>query len=642
MDQNGALDALLKEERVFRPSPQTVIEANVKPHEYEAAAELAQSDYLAFWEKTALELSWHRKWDAVLDDSKAPRYSWFPGAKCNIVYNALDRHILSHNKNKLALIWEGEAGDCRKFTYYELYREVNRFANALKSLGAGRGDVVALYMPPLPETVVAMLACAKIGAVHNLVFAGFSAKFLRLRINDSRAKLVVAADGFYRGGRVINLKNIVDEALMGVDRDLAETVVVVKRANADIEMHEPRDIYYHDLTRQESAEFHTEVMEANDPLFMLYTSGATGKPKGVVHCHGGYMVGVRHTFKWVFDVKPTDIYWCAADPGWITGHSYGVYGPLMCGATCIMYEGHPLYPQADRLWSIVSRYGATILYATPTLIRMLMRYGPQYPKKHDLSTLRLLGTVGEPINPEAWVWFHKLIGNSQAPLLDTWWQTETGMIMLSPLPISALKPGSVGKPLPGVFADVVDRDGNPSPPDKGGFLVIKKPWPAMMQSLRAEPGVFEETYWNKIPGCYFAGDVARRDEDGLFWIQGRADDVLNIAGHRIGTAEFESAFDAHRAVAESAVIGLPDKIKGEVAKAFIIPAENWEDQWGTEDDLRQELKKHIRRELGPIAVVGAIEFRDKLPKTRSGKILRRALKAEELGEDPGDMSTLDD
>lgn len=634
MDQTGALDALTEEKRVFRPDPQTVIEATVTPKDLESALALAAADPLAYWERAAEELEWHRRWERVLDDDHPPRYRWFPGGRCNIAHNALDRHVRSANKNKLALIWEGEAGDCRKFTYYELYREVNRLANAFKSLGLARGDRVTLYMPPLPETLVAMLAAAKVGASHSLVFAGFSARFLRQRINDARSKIVVTADGFSRGGRVIALKPVVDEALHGVHSDCAETVVVVRRVGMDVDMTEPRDLYYHDLVRQESAEAACEPMAADDELFLLFTSGTTGRPKAVAHVHGGYMVGVNHTFREVFDIRPTDIYFCTADPGWITGHGYGVYGPLLAGATSVMYEGHPLYPQADRLWSMAARHGVTVLYTTPTLLRMLMRYGPQYPKKHDLSTLRLLGTVGEPISPETWIWFHKHIGRSRCPVLDTWWQTETGMVMISPLAISALKPGSVGKPLPGVDADVVDAAGDPVPPGKGGFLVIKKPWPAMFREVTGGFGGMGASladYYTRIPGMYFAGDVAKKDEDGYFFIQGRTDDVLSIAGRRMGTAELEAALVSHRAVVEAAVIGLPDRVKGQVAKAFVVPAAGYESQFDGEEGLRGDLARHVRRELGPIVTFRTIEFRESLPHTRSGKIMRRALRAEELG-----------
>jgi acetyl-CoA synthetase len=637
----GTLEALLHEERVFRPIPQMVIEANVHSQELETAIKRASGDFLGYWEEAARELDWFRKWDRVLDDDTPPFYRWFTGGKCNIVHNALDRHIETANKNKLALIWEGEPGDRKKFTYYELYRAVNRFANALRSLGIKKGDRVVLYMPPLPETIIAMLAVTKIGAVHSIVFAGFSAKALRERVEDAEAKLIITADGFYRNGRIINLKNIVDEMLMGSASETVDTVVVVHRVNVEVEMSEPRDLWYEDLVRQESPESPTEVMDSEDMLFLLYSSGTSGRPKGIVHTHGGYMVGVHRTINWVFDIKPTDIYWCTADAGWITGHSYVVYGPLMAGTTIVMYEGHPLYPQADRLWNIVERYGVNILYTTPTLIRMLMRYGSQYPKKHDLSTLRLLGSVGEPINPEAWMWLYKNVGRSECPIMDTWWQTETGSFMISPMPVSLLKPGSVGKPLPGIDADVVDDLGNPVLPGRGGQLVIKKPWPSMLRTLYRDPEGYKRDYWEKIPGMYLAGDVARRDEDGYFWIHGRSDDVLNIAGHRIGSVDLESALDAHRAVAEAAVIGIPDSIKGEVGKAFVVLKNDYRT---LEDPLElvKELKGHIRRELGPVAVLRSIEFRDKLPKTRSGKIMRRILRAEELGEDPGDISSLED
>jgi acetyl-CoA synthetase len=637
----GTLDALLHEERVFRPIPQMIIEANVHSQELDMAVKRASEDFLGYWEDAARELDWYRKWDRVLDDDDPPFYRWFVGGKCNIVHNALDRHIETANKNKLALIWEGEPGDRKKFTYYELYRAVNRFANALRSLGIKKGDRVVLYMPPLPETIIAMLSVSKIGAVHSIVFAGFSAKALRERVEDAEAKLIITADGFYRNGRIINLKNVVDESLMGSASDCVDTVVVVHRVNVEVEMSEPRDLWYEDLVRQESPESPTEPMDSEDMLFLLYSSGTSAKPKGIVHTHGGYMVGVHRTLEWVFDIKPTDIYWCTADAGWITGHSYVVYGPLMAGTTVVMYEGHPLYPQADRLWNIVERYGVNILYTTPTLIRMLMRYGSQYPKKRDLSTLRLLGSVGEPINPEAWLWFYKHVGRSECPVMDTWWQTETGSFMISPMPISLLKPGSVNKPLPGIEADVVDEQGNPVPAGRGGQLVIRKPWPSMLRTLYKDPEGYKKTYWDRIPGMYLAGDVARKDEDGYFWIHGRSDDVLNIAGHRIGSVDLESALDSHRAVVEAAVIGIPDSIKGEVAKGFVVLTEEYQK---VEDPLElvKELKAHIRRELGPVAVIKSIEFREKLPKTRSGKIMRRILRAEELGEDPGDISSLED
>ncbi len=638
MDDTGALDVLLNEVRVFRPLPQTIIEANVNPQEVSGAYRLAQEDHLAYWEEAALELEWFRKWDRVLDDDKPPFYRWFPGAQCNIVHNALDRHIRTVNRNKLALIWEGEPGDSRKFTYFELYRAVNRFAGALRSLGVRKGDRVAIYMPLLPETLIAMLATAKIGAVHVCVFGGFSAKALRERICDSQSRVVITADGFYRNGKVINQKAIVDEALTSDCSDCVDTVVVVHRAGVDVEMVSARDIWYEDLVRSETPETHTEVMEATDPLFLLHTSGTSGRAKGIVHGHGGYMVGIARTMDWIFDIKPTDIFWCTADAGWITGHSYVVYAPLLRGTTTLMYEGHPLYPQADRLWSIVARYGVTALYTTPTLIRMLMRYGSQFPRQHDISSLRMLGSVGEPLNPEAWIWFHRHIGRGECPLMDTWWQTETGMCMLSPLPVSVLKPGSVNKPLPGVEAEVVDRQGQPVPTGKGGFLVLTRPWPGMLQSLWNDPRGYAEAYWEKIPGVYVTGDVARKDEDGYFWIQGRADEVINIAGHNIGTAEIESALCLHKAVAEVAVVGVPDKIKGEVAKAFVIPAGGSEPG----EELVREIKALVRRELGPVVVLKSVAFVESLPRSKAGKVLRRVLRAQELGVDPGDLSVLDE
>ncbi|MGE4298505.1 MAG: acetate--CoA ligase [Desulfovibrionaceae bacterium] len=638
MDNNGILDALLQEERVFRPHPLVAAQANVSPPQHAAAMRLGQENPQAYWEEAAEELDWFKKWDEVLDESNAPFYKWFTGAKCNIVYNAVDRHIETANKNKLALVWEGEPGDCRKFTYFELYRAVNKLANGLRALGIAKGDRVVLYMPPLPETVIAMLATAKIGAVHSLVFGGFSAKALRDRIQDAAARVVITADGFYRNGRVINLKAIVDDALDAPACACVERVLVVHRANVQAPMAEPRDLWYEDLVRQQKYIADTAVMDSEDMLFLLYTSGATGKPKGIVHTHGGYMVGVHRTLKGVFDIKPTDIFWCTADPGWITGHSYAVYGPLMTGATTLMYEGHPLYPEAGRVWSIVERYGVNILYTAPTLIRMLMRFGNEVPKRYDLASLRLLGTVGEPINPEAWVWFHKQIGRGECPLLDTWWQTETGQFMIAPMPVSLLKPGSVTKPLAGIDADVVDDNGDPVPPGHGGLLVINRPWPAMFRDVYKNSERYKEVYWSKFPGRYLAGDVARKDEDGYIWIQGRADDVLVIAGHRIGTAELESALTAHPAVCEAAVIGVPDKIKGEVAKGFVMLNGHVKG----DDELVRELREHVRRELGPVAVLRQIEFRTDLPRTRSGKIVRRILKAQTLGQDVGDTSTLED
>lgn len=630
-------EALLGEERVFRPLPEVVIEANVSPKEYQEAMEKGLRDPEGFWEEAAEELDWFKKWDKVLDESDAPFYKWFVGAKCNIVYNAVDRHIKTHRKNKVAIIWQGEPPEQKKkLTYYELYRRVNKFANVLKSLGLKKGDRVAIYMPNLLETAIAMLGCAKLGIIHTVVYAGFSAMALRERVNDAKAKVIVTADGLYRNGKIINLKETVDEAM--IDCPTVEHVIVVQRTGQPIDMSDGRYLWWHDLMEGASDECETEVLDSEHPLYILYTSGTTGKPKGILHVHGGYMVGIHRTLKWVFDLKETDIYWCAADVGWVTGHSYIVYGPLICGGTTVMYEGHPLYPKPDRMWQIVDKFGINILYTAPTTIRMLMRFGAELPRRHSLKTLRLLGTVGEPINPEAWVWYYENIGRERCPIMDTWWQTETGMFMITPLPVSLLKPGSATKPFPGIHADVVDKEGKPVPVGKGGFLVIKHPWPSMLRTIWGDPERYKKQYWELIPGVYTTGDIARKDEDGYFWIQGRADDVINIAGHRVGTAEVESAFVAHKAVAEAACIGVPDPVKGEVAKVFVILKKGYEPS----DELDKELRQHVRREIGPIVIIKSIEFVDNLPKTRSGKIMRRVLKAREMGIDPGDLTTLAD
>jgi acetyl-CoA synthetase len=628
------LATLLKEERKFFPSKEVIERANVK--DWDKVIEEAQKDTLAFWENAANELEWFKKWDKVLDDSNKPFYKWFPGAKCNISVNAIDRHLKTR-KNKTAILFEGEPGDVRKITYGELYNEVCKFANALKKLGVKKGDRVTTYLPNIPEQAITMLACARIGAIHSVVYAGFSKEALRDRIMDAEAKVVVTADGTFRRGKTLLLKPTVDEAVAVCPS--VEKVIVVRRANAQVDMKAGRDFWFHELVEKEKQECEAEVMEATDPLFILYTSGTTGKPKGVVHVHGGYMVGVHRTMKWIFDIKENDIFWCTADPGWITGHSYIVYGPLMVGTTTIMSEAVPDYPQPDRWWSMVEKHKVTVFYTAPTAIRAMMKNGEEWPNKHDLSTLRLLGSVGEPINPEAWHWYYRVIGKEKCPIMDTWWQTETGMILITPLPVSPLKPGSATKPFPGIIADVVDGQGKSLPPNQGGFLVIKTPWPAMMATIYKDPDRYVQTYWKKLPGdFYVAGDVARKDEDGYFWVQGRADDVLKISGHRIGTMEVESAFVSHPAVAEAAVVGVPDEVKGEVIKAYVIlKAGN-----KPSPELAEDIKKHVRRELGPVAVIKDIEFRDKLPKTRSGKIMRRVLKAEATGKPIGDITTLED
>ncbi len=637
LDEKKTTVALLAEERVFRPLPQLVIDANLNPNDYEQAVKKGRDDLEGFWEEAAEELHWFKKWDTVLNRSDAPFFKWFEGGKTNIAYNALDRHINTHRKNKVAIIHEKESGERERMTYYDLYRSANQFANALKSLGIGKGDRVAVYLPNIPEIVVVMLGCAKIGAVHSVVYGGFSAHALRDRINHAEARVVVTVDSFQRNGKFIKLKEVVDEAMTACDT--VETVIVVKRAGTDIDMSDGRYLWLHDVMEGKSSSFETVSMDATDPLYILYTSGTTGKPKGVVHCHGGYMVGVNRTLKWVFDIKETDIFWCAADPGWVTGHSYIVYGPLIAGTTTVMYEGHPLFPGPDRMWQIIEKYGINILYTAPTTIRMLMRFGAHHPQRYDLSSLRLLGSVGEPINPEAWIWYHENVGNGNCPIMDTWWQTETGMFMVTPTPCNVLKPGSAFKPFPGVHVDVVDAHGEPVRAGKGGFVVMKEPWPAMLNTLYKDPEKYVEIYWSKVPGAYTAGDIATKDEEGYFRFQGRSDDVLKIAGHRIGTAEVESALVSHKFVAEAACIGVPDKVKGEVAQLYVTLKEGVEED---ETELVNELKRHVRKELGPIVVIRGIKFQDKLPKTRSGKIMRRVLKARELGLQEGDLSTLED
>ena len=632
--QQDVTSVLLREERLFKPRKEVADIAYVKDWEAELAA---GNDIEAYWADKAQQFEWFAPWTQTLDTSEAPFYKWFVGGKTNITYNAVDRHVRTGRRYKLALLYVNERGDERKVTYYELYREVNKAANALKKLGVKKGDRVALYLPPCVESVVSMLACAKIGAVHNVVYAGFSVHALAERINDAEAKVLITADGTFRRGQVIDLKAVSDEAVSSCPS--VETTIVVKHAGNPITMSDlsGKEVFFHTLVEGEPSECPAERMDAEDMLYILYTSGSTGKPKGVVHTTGGYMVETAATLKDVFDIHDDDLWWCTADIGWVTGHSYIVYAPLLLGTSTLVYEGAPDYPQPDALWSIVERYGVTKFYTAPTAIRHLMRFGDKWPQCRDLRSLRILGTVGEPINPEAWMWYYKHVGNERCPIMDTWWQTETGSFMISPLPTAPLKPGSATKPLPGIHADVVDQDGKLVPPGKGGFLIITTPWPSMLRTLYKDPERYVKTYWEVIPGgVYCPGDIARKDEDGYLWIQGRADDVLKIAGHRIGTSEVESAFVSHAAVSEAAVIGKPDPIRNEVIKAFLILKE------GRTGDahLVEELKKHVRHELGPVAVVGEIVFVQTLPKTRSGKIMRRVLKARELGIDAGDVTTL--
>jgi len=634
--ETTAIEALLQEQRVFPPSEAFVRQANINdPSIYEEAAR----DYEAFWAKWAGELiDWYEKWHTVLEWNP-PYAKWFVGGKLNACYNCVDRHIKTWRRNKAAIIWEGEPGEERVLTYGDLHREVQKFANVLKSLGVRKGDRVCIYMPMVPEALIAMLACARIGAPHSVVFGGFSAESLADRINDAQAKVLVTADGGWRRGAIVPLKRNADEALRNCPT--IQKVVVFQRIGGDytVPMQAERDLWWHELMANAPLTCEPEPMDSEDLLYLLYTSGSTGKPKGIMHTTGGYMTGVALTTKWVFDLKDEDVYWCTADVGWVTGHSYIVYGPLANGATCVIYEGAPDYPDRDRFWAIVEKYRVTILYTAPTAIRAFMKWGESYPQRHDLSSLRLLGTVGEPINPEAWMWYHEHIGGGRCPIVDTWWQTETGMIMITPLPgIITTKPGSATRPFPGVFADILDEQGNPVPLGRGGYLVITRPWPAMTRGLYGDPERFVQVYWSKYPGIYFTGDGAKRDEDGYFWLLGRVDDVINVAGHRLSTMEIESALVDHPAVAEAAVIGKHHEIKGQAVAAFVIIKEGYQ----ADERLREELKQHVATKIGAIARPDDIIFTADLPKTRSGKIMRRLLRDVAEGRALGDTTTLAD
>jgi acetyl-CoA synthetase len=623
------------EGQVFCPGPHVVDNAIVK--EYDQLYARSLEDPESFWAERAKELEWFQPWSKVLDDSEKPFFKWFVDGQTNIVHNALDRHLKTYRKNKLALIWEGEQGDTRSFSYFALNREVCKFANVLKSLGVHKGDVVTIYLPRIPEQVIAMLSCAKIGAAHSVVYGGFSVEALAERIEDAQSKVLVTADGGWIRGNTVNLKDITDEAV--ARQPTIQTCVVVKRTGQEIRMESGRDYWYHDLMNLPIASpvCLTEPMDAEDLLFILYTSGTTGRPKGIVHTHGGYMVYTYTTLKYVFDIKDEDRWWCAADPGWITGHSYIVYAPLLLGATGFIYEGALNYPYPNRWWQLVEKHGITILYTAPTAIRGLMRFGDAWPNRHDLSSLRLLGSVGEPINPEAWRWYHSVIGKTQCPIMDTWWQTETGGFMITPLPITPLKPGSATKPFFGVDVDVVDEHGKPVPPGEEGYLVIKKPWPGMLRTLFNDPERYTEQYWTRFPGMYQTGDSARRDRDGYIWVIGRIDDVIKVSGYRLGTAEVESALVSHPAVSEAAAIGLPHELKGNAIHTYVILREGVTG----DDKLVETLREHVGHELGPIAKPESISFVPTLPKTRSGKIMRRLLRARALGLPEGDVSTLE-
>jgi len=594
-----------------------------------------------FWADKARAIDWFRTWDKVLDDSSPPFYKWFPGGMLNMSYNALDRHLKTARRNQLAYIWEGENGEVRKFTYYELYREVNKLARVFKELGLRKGDRVAVYLPMIPELPITLLATARVGGVHTVVFSGFSAEALGDRINDCGAKILVTADGAYRRGKTVTLKDTADRALENTPT--IQNVLVVRRTGQSVPMKEERDHWYGEAMAkvEPSAYVAPEPMEATEPLFILYTSGTTGKPKGVQHGTGGYLVWGYWTLKWGFDPNEQDVWWCTADIGWITGHTYNVYAPLALGITSLIFEGTPDYPSQDRWWKIIETHGVTILYTTPTAIRMFMKFGEQWVTQHDLSTLRLLGTVGEPINPEAWKWYYRVIGKEKLPIVDTWWQTETGGFMIAPLPgieLVPLKPGSATNPLPSVLAEVYDEKGQLAPTGVKGFLVVKTPWPGMLETLWKDPDRFKQTYFGRWPNIYYTGDYAVRDPDGYFWLLGRADEVLKVAGHRIGTVELESALVSHPAVSEAAVMGKEDALKGEVPVAFVVLRTGFTPS----DELRADLVKHIRNTIGPIATPDVIVIVNKLPKTRSGKIMRRLLKAVLVGATLGDVSTLED
>lgn len=595
-------------------------------------------DIEEFWEQEARKLEWFRTWDKVLEWD-LPFAKWFPGGMLNASYLCIDQHLKTWRRNKVAIYWEGENGEERTLSYSQLYREVNRLASALQKLGVKDGDRVAIYLPMIPELPIAMLATARIGAIHTVVFSGFSSIALADRVNDTEAKVVITADGGFRRGKTIQLKEIVDEALETTPS--VEKVIIVKRTGEEVKMKEGRDVWYHEIIKDAETDVPPMPIESTHPLYILYTSGTTGKPKGIVHSTGGYMVFISSMYKWVFDIQEESVYWCTADVGWVTGHSSIVYAPLMHGASIVVYEGAPDYPKPDRWWEIIEKYKVTIFYTSPTAIRMFMRYGEEWPKKHDLSSLTILGSVGEPINPEAWLWYFRHIGGERCPIVDTWWQTETGGIMISPAPgiaLVPLKPGSATFPLPGIDADVVDENGKPVPPGVRGYLIIKKPWPGMLMTLYRDPERYKQAYWSRFSDVYYTGDYCMKDEEGYFWLLGRADEVLKIAGHRLGTMELESAVISHPAVAEAAVIGKSHEIKGEAIVVFAILRQGY----NPSDELKRDLAEHLRKTVGPIATPEETYFVSKLPKTRSGKIMRRVLRALVSDMPIGDVTTLED
>jgi acetyl-CoA synthetase len=634
---SSSITSVLTETRSFPPPAEFAKAAKVgSVAEYEALYRRADEDPEGFWAEVAGELAWDKKWTRVLD-WKLPDAKWFVGGKLNASASCLDRHVATWRKNKAALLFEGEPGDTRVLTYGQLHREVCKAANALTALGVKKGDFVAIYMPMIPEAAIAMLACARLGAPHTVVFGGFSSEALGDRIKDCKARFVITADGGWRRGAIVPLKENVDKALEGT---AVEKVLVVARCKNQVAMKSGRDVWWHETVDVAPVRHELESFDSEHPLFSLYTSGTTGKPKGILHTTGGYLTGAYYTTKMVFDLRDEDIFWCTADIGWVTGHSYVVYGPLANGATVLMYEGAPNQPGPDRFWDIIAKWGVTVFYTAPTAIRAFMRWGDAWPAKHDLSSLRLLGSVGEPINPEAWMWYRKLIGHDRCPIVDTWWQTETGSIMISPLPgATPTKPGSATRPLPGIAVDVVHKDGTPCKANEGGFLVIKKPWPSMLRTIFGDHERFAKTYFGEVEGAYFAGDGARKDEDGYIWVMGRVDDVINVAGHRLSTMEVESALVSHPKVAEAAVVGRPDELKGQAIVAFVTPRQGHV----ADDKLAKELREHVSAQIGALARPEEVRFAEALPKTRSGKIMRRLLREIASGSQArGDTTTLED
>jgi len=638
----NTIESLLEEKRIFDPPSEFSKKAYIKSlEEYKQIYDRSINDPESFWAQQAQQLEWFKKWDKVhYWDAQKAICRWFEGGKLNASFNCLDRHLATRG-DRIAIKWEGDGGETQSFTYKQLYTEVCKFANVLKSKGVKKGDRVAIYLPMIPQLVISMLSCARIGAIHNVVFGGFSADSLSDRINDSACSFVITADAGLRGGKKVPLKENVDRALDRIDKKNVNTVIVFNRAGTNIVMKAGRDFWWHEEMKNAATECKPEVMDAEDPLFILYTSGSTGKPKGVLHTTGGYLLYVMQTFKWIFDYRDEDLFWCTADIGWITGHSYIVYGPLASGATSLMFEGVPNYPKPDRFWELIEKYKVTIFYTAPTAIRALERSGDEWPKGRDLSSLRLLGTVGEPINPEAWMWYYNVIGNKRCPIVDTWWQTETGGILITPLPgATPLKPSSATLPFPGIVPMVVKADGTQADINEGGQLVIKKPWPGMMRTVYGNHERFIDKYFSQFPGLFQTGDSARKDEDGYFWIMGRIDDVIKVSGHRLGTAEIESSLVSHNSVAEAAVVGYPHDIKGEAIYAFVTLKEGVVKT----ADLRSDLITHVRNSIGPIAKPEKLQFADALPKTRSGKIMRRILRKIASGDihDLGDITTLAD